>query len=534
MTQSARRSTKEFRQIWMFPRNIRKITPLNTGLILRALIAASERGSSWVGKQGNQDLFAKLLDDYGIKKGGKLRDAGSGGSRTYEAQMRALGLIYKAEDGALKLTQAGEDLANLRNIAETLQYQMMRFQFPAPYSQGPMVNIDPSIKIRPFLFLLQLAGDPELNGLSTKDIAVPVVRGRNHSSFNQCKELILKGREHGLESVITPNDPIWTSRTTGNSYEDRMADILDISNTFKCALEGTGLIQIRYIGNEKRFFPAPGVAGAIAKMAIPPFIDFENLPLFQASLQYGTRIGAVKDTRRIFMPKANPEMLTKSAVILRRFTSTIRLPVYQQEVDQFIEEMKRDFGASRNLVLEAIEPIIQDPEAYIGSSLIDLSKGGSKTAEEFEKTVCHLFDREFGFTADWTGRKPRPGKVGGYMDVFVVETGRNKCGIIDTKSTDSYDLPHDDVAKALSTYIDSAAELYGSATKLELSFVAYISHLISPGAEERARRIYDDKNVPVSLISAYGLNSMRSDNRYLNHPEEVTDRLSLRPVNLIV
>jgi hypothetical protein len=517
----------------MFPRNIRKINPLNTGLILRALIGASQLGSSWVGDQGNQDLFAKLLDSYGIKKGGELRDAGSGGSRTYEAQMRSLGLIYKDQDGSLKLTQAGEDLADLENAAETLQYQMLRFQFPSPYSLERGVNLDPSIKIRPFIFLLQLAADPDLNGLSNNDIAIPVVWGRSHASYQLCKQLILKGRKYGLQSVITSKEPIWTSRTKKNSYQKRVADILDISNTFKCALEGTGLIEIRYIGDEKRFFPATGMSMLIAKMAIPPFVDFQNLPPLKATLQYGTRIGAVKDTRRTFMPSANPEMLTKSAVILQRFTSTVMLPASQIEVDQFMKDMIKEFNAPKRVVIEAIEPILNDPKSYIGSSLIELSKGGLKTAEDFEKTVVHLFDREFGFTTEWTGRKKRAG-IGGYMDVFVVETGRNKCGIIDTKSMKKYDLPHADVAKALTTYIDFARELYGSASNLELSFVAYISHLISPGAECRARRIYDDKNVPISLISAYGLNSMRSDSRYLKHPDAVTNKLSSEPVNLII
>ena len=69
--------------------------PLDTALILRALVVASELGTSWGGEQAHQNKFSKLLDDYGLKSGGEQRDKNSGGSRTYEAQMRSLGFLYK-------------------------------------------------------------------------------------------------------------------------------------------------------------------------------------------------------------------------------------------------------------------------------------------------------------------------------------------------------------------------------------------------------------------------------------------------------
>jgi hypothetical protein len=119
------------------------------------------------------------------------------------------------------------------------------------------------------------------------------------------------------------------------------------------------------------------------------------------------------------------------------------------------------------------------------------------------------------------------------MDVFVVELGRNVCGIIDTKSMNSYDLPHQDVSKAMTTYIDATAELYGSRA-LELKFVAYISHLIGSGAQTRALELYNSKHIPVSLISSYGLNSLRNDDSYRVNSTAVTDRLSREPVNLIL
>jgi hypothetical protein len=125
-------------------------------------------------------------------------------------------------------------------------------------------------------------------------------------------------------------------------------------------------------------------------------------------------------------------------------------------------------------------------------------------------------------------------RTGGYMDIFVVETGRNACGIIDAKSSKyPYDLPHDDAAKCITTYIDAAGELYGNRNNLDLKFVAYISHVIGSGASTRAQDIYLSKGIPVSLISAYGLNFMRESSLYKGKPSAVTDLLSKNPVNLI-
>jgi hypothetical protein len=90
------------------------------------------------------------------------------------------------------------------------------------------------------------------------------------------------------------------------------------------------------------------------------------------------------------------------------------------------------------------------------------------------------------------------------------------------------------VAKVKTTYIDNVSELYGNRGNLELKFVAYVSHLISSGAEVRAQDIYEAKNVPVSLISAYGLNSLREKTEYKNNPNKITSLLTHEPVNLIV
>ncbi len=231
------------------------------------------------------------------------------------------------------------------------------------------------------------------------------------------------------------------------------------------------------------------------------------------------------------MPKSNPELFTKGTLVYQEFLDKVGLPASQAEIDLFVSEACRQYGLSREMIIDALQPIFTDANNYIGARLIGISKGGTKTAEDFEKSVAKIFEIEFGYQGtEWTGRRQRAG-LGGYMDVFVVEAGRNLCGIIDTKSTNSYDLPHQDVTKAISTYIDNASELYGS-RNLDLAFVGYVSHLISEGAATRAREISNLKKVPVSLISAYGLNSLRHEFAGRGRPDLITDRLTANPVNL--
>ncbi len=263
------------RNIWMFPRNKRRMVPLDTALILRAMVVASELGTSWVGDQGQQNKFSELLEKYGLKGGGNQRDDNPGGSRTYEAQMRLLGLLYKDTDtNTLKLTQAGEDLVNLQEPTKTMEFQILKCQFPSSYSLARNVGIDRSIKIRPFVFLLKLAADQDLNGLTDKDIMVPVVYGRQETDFQKCKNLILQLRSADFPAVIPDTSEIRTTKTQSASYDSRIRDIKDIANTFKNVLQGCGLVDLRYVGEETRIFPRKGIMDMVSEVEAMPYIDF--------------------------------------------------------------------------------------------------------------------------------------------------------------------------------------------------------------------------------------------------------------------
>jgi hypothetical protein len=522
-----------YRQIWMFPRNKRRILPLETALFLKAMVVASELGENWMGDQRQQNQFAKLLEDYGLKGGGNQRDAHSGGARTYEAQLRLLGLLFKDGQGKLSLTQSGLAAVELEDLSSTFVWQILKVQYPCLYTTGRNVNIDPSIKVRPFVLLLDLMQDPEINGLTDVDMTIPVVFGHGHESYKECKAKILTLRKNGIQSVIPDGRYIRTAKTLNTPYQKRLDDIKDIANTFRNVLQGAEMIQERVLEDDKtRWFMRKSIITTLDEIKALPFVDFNSLSPLQAQLQYGLRRNASKDTRRTLMPSKPPKLDTASGVIYEKFLKNVELPATQKDIFEFSQLMTKELGIGYEKVIRALQPIINNSETYVNARLIELSKGGAKTAEAFEKSVTKIFEVDFGYEATWTGRKSRSG-TGGYMDAFIVEIERNLCGIIDTKSTEIYDLPSADVSKAKDNYIKHAYELYGS-RNLELKFVLYISHLIGVGAATRAKDIYVDKRIAISLMSAYGLNNMRNDQQYFNNTREVTNRLSQQPVNLII
>ena len=499
---------------------------------MRAFFVASDLGTAWTGNQSQQDRFSELLDQYGLKKGGRLRDNHSGGARTYIKQLKMLGLIFSDETGAFFPTQAGNDMLEASEIVQTLQYQLLKLQYPSSDTLSGRSAIDRKFNIRPFVFLLKLAADPELNGLSDSDICVPIIFGENDAAFGLCKQLIIRGRENGLSAVI-PLGPALLGTSTKRATQQRLIENLrsDVANTFSNYLESTGLAQRRICGSESRIFPQPDVLHLIEEVNVAPLIDFYGQGHNQADLQFGTRRGAVKDGRRNFALTTLPVLESLSGFISNRFMAEVGLPATDIEIAQFVTLVAQELRVTPQDVYEALEPILVNKYFQTGQVLVELSKGGQKSAERFEKAVTKIFELDFGYEAQWTGRSTRLG-IGGHMDIFVVETGRGRCGIIDTKSMKVYDLPHQDLAKAATTYIDAASELYGS-RNLDLSFVGYVSHQIGSGAEVRARELYDRKGVPVFLMSAYGLNNMRSNSAFQSQPANVTDRLSREPVTII-
>lgn len=519
-----------YRNLWMFPRNKRRVVPLDTAVMLRALIIASKQGQSWFGEQGNQDDFARLLEKYNLKAGGPKVDKKNGGPRTYQSQFQCLGLISKRGPDEIIFTQSGEDMAYFDNVGETLRYQVLKLQYPSEYAQSTGVNINPEIKIRPNVFLMLLAIDEEIDGLSDQDIMVPVVFGKNKNSFAECKEKILHSRKFGIEKVINNVEELVTARTKSKDLNSRLKEVKNVANTFANVLIGVGLCERAQRGNETRIFLRNQYLELLNEVAMLDLVDIQQDNIEQSSRQIGKRRGASKDTRRTLIPNVNLELVHKSEYILQRFFEYAKFPVVQEEIRIFSKRLESELGVDEKFVLSSIAPILNNPKSYINSELVSLSQSSNKGALAFEDALYRVFKDEFKFNASLTGQLKRKEGVGGFSDIFVFQNERNECGIIDAKAIKNYELPHPDVAKMLSTYIPSVNELFPSGRKLNLSFVAYVSHLFKSGAEDRAIEINRRTNLPVVLCSVYGLNNLREDENFYHKPDNVVKLFTSKPV----
>ena len=146
----------KYRRLWMFPRNIRKITPWKLYQILKVLIQCEDMNMA---SKDNQKFIYQLLAEAGIKRSENIRDKNPGGMRTYYAQLKCLGLIYPSGKERYNYTIAGDAIADEDNPLQVLQYQLFRHQYPSAYGLGRNVLIDPRMKVKPFLFISKLLHD---------------------------------------------------------------------------------------------------------------------------------------------------------------------------------------------------------------------------------------------------------------------------------------------------------------------------------------------------------------------------------------
>jgi hypothetical protein len=156
-----------YRRVWMFPRNIRRISPWKMSQIL-SLMMQLTRDTEWAGNQDLQDAFCKALEVAGLKKEGVQYDAHSGGPRTYLAQLKCLGLLFERE-GRLLATKAGEDLANGLPPLPIVQSMVLRHQYPSVYGNLANVRMNPQMRVKPFLFVLKLLNHKKNLGPQRRD-----------------------------------------------------------------------------------------------------------------------------------------------------------------------------------------------------------------------------------------------------------------------------------------------------------------------------------------------------------------------------
>lgn len=235
----------QYRRIWMFPRNIRRVHPWKMAQIC-ALLKEQINAGAWSGNQALQNAFCKALENAGLKRAGVQYSPNSGGPRTYLSQLKCLGLIFQRDDNSIWFTKAGEDLLEGEPPLPIMQSMLLRHQYPSVYGKLNNVKINSGLRVKPFVFVLDLLQDERIEHLTIEELCVPVVFGHNNGCIELCIDKILQLRAgHNLREVIGHNhEDLYTPRARSRSVSGSLKDIKDIANTCKNYLQAVCLVDV--------------------------------------------------------------------------------------------------------------------------------------------------------------------------------------------------------------------------------------------------------------------------------------------------
>lgn len=488
-----------YRRIWMFPRNIRYIAPWKLSQIL-TLLNEQVTNSSWSGNQDIQNQFTKALELSGLKRPGSQYDSHSGGARTYLAQLVSLGLVFIRPGGYVFPTLAGEDMIKGRPPLPILQELLFRNQYPSIYSQNQNVKINPAIKVKPFLFVLEII--KSYGAISEDELIVPILYGHNHDCLSLCIEKIDFLRQgNSLESIVDDPNDLYTPRAKNRSVSNAIKDVKDISNTCKNYLKAACLIEVRKEDGVNKIYLSPEHEEEInnALLYQDKFITLSETPE-----SYQRRLGCwnrKKDTRSLTDVRQTG---VEEGIIISQFYKFAGNRPIQDYPSEFIDLMVEGFGFPKETVEQAVHPIIPKALSYFESTYLDMAKSGGKRAIEFEKATGLIFSSKMDFFVEHTGQKKRMGVVGGYGDLFLIALDEINCAIIDTKSSGSYSISASDYRAMVYSYIPSFKEL-STEENTKLEFCSYVAGGYGSGIESRLADMREETGVPISAITAYDL-----------------------------
>lgn len=431
---------------WFFPRPQRKLyrIPLTV-----AAIREVAEGRKWQGARELHLAFEEVLEREGIKRVGSRRDQRGSGGRTHAALLRSLGLTFLQSDGTLQLTLAGQDLAAGMPPAAILRDQVLKYQFPSPYSLGSNVKVDTSFRIRPIAFLLRLLLDQRIERLTQEEIALRVLPLAKSNDENTYEGVVARIREFRTDGHFGLEPGFWESVRSPRGNAGRVSSALgDIANTSMNWLEHTGVIE-REAAEVWVAQGAEAEARRLVARSSGPLLDrVLDEEVFQR--RYGLVEGRSKDTRNL-APSAG---LSASEMVERRVRTTViglgrsRLlsSISRVEIRDLVADATGYSAQQVSLALDRVLPssALADDQFLLGYA--EMARSSRSGARDFEIATASVFQNILGLDATHIGGKGRVPDV-------VVTLGDGRRVIVDTKAySNGYSLPASD-ERAMLEYV---------------------------------------------------------------------------------
>lgn len=477
---------------WQIPRNKRKLYPV---VDILSLFTLQTLGENWSNNLNRQLDFESELERFGLKRPGQRRDRRAGGARTYESWLYNLGLIFKETDsGVIRTTLAGEALLAGQPPVPIITNQLMKLQYPSPYSIRSRVNIHYRFQIRPFRFLLRLLADNRIQTLSKEEIGRFVItEGENESRscFEHVVQRIISYRSYG-DAVLPPDfEERYQSSTTGlRTREQTLSYLEDIANTFINYLEYTQLIERNSNGSiyipQERISDVEAILNdgtSLRRLDTNHPYGIEN---FQRN--FGLAPGQNRDNRSF-----GGQTVTDTLYRERRIRSNLLHIAGTRPITSFTASLVREIadltGYTVREVEDALDGFRPDTFSQFEASYLNMAISGTELATEFETATQAIFE-QLGFRAEHVGNHAL------HPDVFV-ESPLNYSGIIDTKAYVRYVINNDHRNRMVNNYIPTYQNQHGN-----LEFFMYVAHGFGSNIDSQVQSIADRTNVNGSVITA--------------------------------
>ena len=429
------------------------------------------------------------------------------------------------------LTDAGKKLAEYEDVASVIRYQVLRTQFPSPYSQGAEVDISSSVKVRPAIFLYEMLLDKRLDGVITNlDVAIACIYGRTHkdvkrvvtkcitarSVFKKHQYLTPKDRKIKALSTIleNPQTDLLTKRTVKKIHKkswdtDRLIDTIHIANTLINRMRSAGLL-IKIIApttpfNIDAFKLNTQLEGEIKEVKKERLVHKNNKDLTGENWQ--KRLGRYEKHRSgktTFATKyydlSDPEQSLKEAVLIEYFQSRT---LFDHEA--FCTKFAKEKGLRADRALELLKSVLPHTKTDIESQLF--TTGSTKgRANEFEKNIHALLLQTLPFCdVRHTGQLKRQDKSEtsrDYPDV-VINTPDHHCIMFDAKNTSDkkgYSFSANDQS-ACREYVAVPGEVLGNKTDCKIYAFIVVAHAFKGQSLKRALICEEQAGIPFILMT---------------------------------
>ena len=462
--------------------------------------------SEWQGNLYTHLAFEQALEDSGLKRVGERRDQRGGGGRTYYAWLFSLGLVFTHEaTGQTKLTLAGEAIVNGKDPVGVLRNQVLKYQFPSPFSLSPAsskVRVHERFKIRPFRFLLKLLRDQRLDYKLHQDEIARVVAveasDEKDGTYEHVVRRVLEYRENGI-SCLAPDFFELYAPSSGKVNILKPYDHLDsLANTLINWLEYT-----QYIDRDNGWINIFAERIADVDAVLNDGAKLIDRPHEQEHFQrkYGLDPDHTKDTRNLANTRTITAAIIAEQQIKQAFVSlSLHRPISTINAS-VIDAISDKTGLPSNQVADILLRLY--PHGAVGAFMteyFEMAFKGRDEATDFEKATVELFRDTFGFEANHVG------PIGLTPDVLLLSDSDGYQAIIDNKAYRKYTISNDHHNRMVHNYIENLNRYSSSA--LPLAFFSYIAGGFGSNIDSQLAKIAQETSVHGSAVTVSNIIKM--------------------------